>query len=65
MQVQNRVVSITLYNNDTQLGPLAEKFKDTLKAGLSSVGYQLSGIFVKTFEEQKMASVLTYKSKHF
>lgn len=65
MQVQNRVVSITLYNNDTQLGPFADKFKETLKVGLSSIGYQLSGVFVKTFEEQKMASVLKSKPKTF
>lgn len=61
MQVQNRVVSITLFNNDQQLSQFAEKFKETLKVGLSSVGYQLSGVFVKTFEEQKMASILKSK----
>lgn len=65
MQVQNRVVSITLYNNDTQLVSFADKFKETLKVGLSSVGYQLSGVFVKTFEEQKMTSVLKSKPKTF
>ncbi|SDM54569.1 hypothetical protein SAMN05518871_101496 [Psychrobacillus sp. OK028] len=65
MQVQNRVVSITLYNNDTQLESLSEKFKETLKIGLSSVGYQLSGIFVKTFEEQKLASTLNAKAYTF
>ncbi|MFJ7824971.1 hypothetical protein [Psychrobacillus sp. NPDC096623] len=65
MQVQNRVVSITLYNNDTQLGSLSEKFKETLKVGLSSVGYQLSGIFVKTFEEQKLGSALNAKANTF
>lgn len=62
MQVQNRVVSITLYNNDQQLVPFVEKFKETLKAGLSSVGYQLSGVFVKTFEEQKITSALKSKT---
>ncbi|QUG41070.1 hypothetical protein KD050_17540 [Psychrobacillus sp. INOP01] len=61
MQVQNRVVSITLFNDDQQLGLFAEKFKETLKVGLSSVGYQLSGVFVKTFEEQKMTSILKSK----
>lgn len=61
MQVQNRVVSITLFNNDQQLSQFAEKFKETLKVGLSSVGYQLSGVFVKTFEEQKMTSILKSK----
>ena len=62
MQVQNRVVSITLYNDDQQLSLLVEKFKETLKLGLSSVGYQLSGVFVKTFEEQKMPSAFRSKT---
>ena len=63
MQVQNRVVSITLYNNDEQLATVVEKFKETLKQGLSSVGYQLSGVFVKSFEEQKITSALKSKAK--
>ena len=63
MQVQNRVVSITLYNNDEQLSTVVEKFKETLKQGLSSVGYQLSGVFVKSFEEQKITSALKSKAK--
>ena len=63
MQVQNRVVSITLYNNDGQLASVVEKFKETLKQGLSSVGYQLSGVFVKSFEEQKITSALKSKAK--
>lgn len=62
MQVQNRVVSITLYNNDAQLSSLAEKYKETIKNGLSSVGYQLSGVFIKTFEQQKMTSALKSKA---
>ncbi|MFB5087104.1 hypothetical protein PGC35_07780 [Psychrobacillus sp. PGGUH221] len=56
MQVQNRVVTISLYNNDTSLKPIANVFYDTLKEGLLSVGYQLSGVFVKTFEENKLTS---------
>ena len=65
MQVQNRVVSITLFNDDRQLVPFVEKFKETLKVGLTSVGYQLSGVFVKTFEEQKMTSSLKSKTSMF
>lgn len=56
MQVQNRVVTISLYNNDTSLKPIANVFYDTLKEGLLSVGYQLSGVFIKTFEENKLTS---------
>ncbi|MEI4768594.1 hypothetical protein WAX74_02840 [Psychrobacillus sp. FJAT-51614] len=56
MQVQNRVVTISLYNNDNHLQQIANVFKDSLKEGLLSVGYQLSGVFVKTFQEQKLTS---------
>ncbi|WP_144509273.1 hypothetical protein [Bacillus sp. FJAT-22090] len=56
MQVQNRVVTISLYNNDKNLQPLADVFKASLKEGLLAVGYKLSGVFVKTFEEQKLSS---------
>ena len=56
MQVQNRVVTITLFNNDKQLQPVANLYKAALKEGLLAVGYKLSGVFVKTFEEQKLSS---------
>ncbi|MFJ8063839.1 hypothetical protein ACIQYS_04335 [Psychrobacillus sp. NPDC096426] len=56
MQVQNRIVTITVYNDDAQLQQIANAFKTTLKDGLIAVGYTLSGLFVKTFEEQKLAS---------
>lgn len=56
MQVQNKVVTISLYNHDNHLQPVANKFKDSLKEGLLSVGYTLSGVFVKTFEQQTLAS---------
>lgn len=56
MQVQNRIVTITVYNNDAQLQQLANTFKTALKEGLLSVGYTLSGVFTKTFEEQQLAS---------
>lgn len=65
MQVQNKVVSITLFNDDQELGLFAEKLKETLKLGLSSVGYQLSGVFVKTFQEQKMTPALKSKTNMF
>ncbi|WP_313891283.1 hypothetical protein [Psychrobacillus sp.] len=61
MQVQNRVVTISLFNNDTRLQQVANTFKDSLKDGLSAVGYKLSGVFVKTFEEQKLSSPLKVK----
>ncbi|TQR20904.1 hypothetical protein [Psychrobacillus vulpis] len=61
MQVQNRVVTISLFNNDTRLQPIANTFKDSLKDGLISIGYQLSGVFVKTFENHKLASQMKVK----
>ena len=36
--------------------------KESLKKGLQAVGYQLSGVFVKTFEEQKLSSKINIKS---
>ncbi|MFF2752548.1 hypothetical protein ACFVR1_02180 [Psychrobacillus sp. NPDC058041] len=61
MQVQNRVVTISLYNNDDRLQPIANMLKESLKEGLLTVGYKLSGVFVKTFEEQKISSSLNSK----
>ncbi|MDN4494227.1 hypothetical protein [Ureibacillus aquaedulcis] len=51
MQVQNRIVTIHLYNNQPQLEALAGPLKETLKKGLLDKNYQLSGLFVKAFEE--------------
>ncbi len=56
MQVQNRVVMVTVFNADETLksiggGPLQER----LKEGLESTGYKLSGVFFKNFiEEEKI-----------
>ena len=61
MQVQNRIVTITVYNNDASLQQIANAFKTVLKDGLLAVGYTLSGVFMKTFEEQKFASNLQSK----
>ncbi|MDI2589275.1 hypothetical protein OR571_19775 [Psychrobacillus sp. NEAU-3TGS] len=61
MQVQNRIVTINVFNSDAQLQKLADVFKTSLKDGLSSVGYTLSGVFMKTFEEQQLASKLQSK----
>ncbi|TQR17413.1 hypothetical protein [Psychrobacillus soli] len=56
MQVQNRIVTVTVFNNDPHLQQVANTFKNALKDGLLSVGYTLSGVFTKTFEEQPLAS---------
>ncbi|HJF31531.1 MAG TPA: hypothetical protein K8V56_07100 [Sporosarcina psychrophila] len=55
MQVQNRVVTVTVFNADDTLksigggGILQEK----LKEGLKSAGYKLSGVFFKNFIEEE------------
>ncbi|QCR31782.1 hypothetical protein [Lysinibacillus sp. SGAir0095] len=55
MQVQNRIITIHLYNNQPQLELLTEPLKETLKKGLLDKNYQLSGLFVKPFEENNIA----------
>ncbi len=52
MQVQNRIVSLTVFNENTYLQPLAERLKELLAIGLEEKGYQLSGVQLKTFEDQ-------------
>ncbi|WP_391121198.1 hypothetical protein [Psychrobacillus sp. L3] len=61
MQVQNRVVTISLYNNDASLQPIANTLKDSLKEGLLTVGYKLSGVIMKTFDDHKLSSQLNPK----
>ena len=57
MQVQNKIVTINLFNDDQTIETIANKLKPTLKEGLATAGYQLSGIFIKTFAQQKMSSL--------
>lgn len=52
MQVQNRVVTINVYNDMPNLGSLATSLKGTLKAGLLEKDYTLSGLFIKPFGDQ-------------
>ena len=51
MQVQNRIVTITIFNEDRELGRLAKSLEQSLRAGLGEKEYQLSGLFVKQFEK--------------
>ncbi|MER2125913.1 hypothetical protein NSQ62_04165 [Solibacillus sp. FSL H8-0523] len=57
MQVQNRVVTINVYNDIPQLDTLAMSLKGTLKAGLLDKEYTLSGVFIKPFGEQHAKNV--------
>ena len=52
MQVQNRVVTVTIFNENDALQGVAEPFKEALKDGLQALDYQLSGVFMKPFEKQ-------------
>ncbi|MCM3386735.1 hypothetical protein M3649_01165 [Ureibacillus chungkukjangi] len=61
MQVQNRIITIHLYNNQPQLEHLAEPLKAALKKGLSDKDYQLSGLFVKPFEKTTAPQTVTMK----
>lgn len=53
MQVQNRIITIHLYNDHSNLELLAEPLKQSLKIGLLEKEYQLSGLFIKKFEDTK------------
>lgn len=62
MQVQNKIVTINVFNDDQTIGMIANQFKASLKDGLASTGYQLSGVFVKTFDEQKSNALWKQKN---
>lgn len=51
MQVQNRVVTVTIFNENSDIQPLAEPLKAALKMGLAEKDYQLSGVFIKQFDK--------------
>ena len=52
MQVQNRVVTVTVFNADRTIQTIGKPIEDKLKQGLESVGYKLSGVFFKEFAEE-------------
>lgn len=55
MQVQNRIVTVTVFNEQSAIIPLAEPLKAALKTGLAEKNYQLSGVFFKQFEKAQLA----------
>ncbi|WP_079525174.1 hypothetical protein [Solibacillus isronensis] len=63
MQVQNRVVTINIYNDMPNLDSLATSLKGTLKAGLLEKDYALSGLFIKPFGEQTGKTVTKLSNK--
>lgn len=62
MQVQNRIITINVFNDNTQLDAIANPLKLALKEGLAEKDYYLSGIFIKPFE-QTLSEKVTQKSK--
>lgn len=52
MQVQSRIVTVTVYNENDHLKALADSLKTTLKMGLSQHNYQLSGVFIKKYSAE-------------
>lgn len=67
MQVQNRIVSITVFNDDANLTPviaLVEPLKQVLKNGLEEKGYKLSGVAFKAFEKQTEQKVNKPSEEH-
>ena len=61
MQVQNRIITINVYNNESQLEALVEPLKETLKKGLLDKNYQLSGLFIKPFEKTAASQINSMK----
>ncbi|MFJ7730455.1 hypothetical protein ACIQXF_01045 [Lysinibacillus sp. NPDC097231] len=67
MQVQNRVVTVTVFNENKGITPLAEPLKAALKIGLAEKNYQLSGVFIKQFEKaqpEKITAVVEQQEEH-
>lgn len=52
MQIQKRIVSITVFNNHKTLKVLAEQFQPSLKEKLESLNYQLTNITIKSLEDR-------------
>ncbi|WP_281216839.1 hypothetical protein [Lysinibacillus capsici] len=57
MQVQNRVVTVTVFNENSEIRSLAEPLKAALKIGLAEKNYQLSGVFIKQFDKGQTEKV--------
>lgn len=62
MQIQNKIVTINLFNDDQTIETIANKLKPTLKDGLATAGYQLSGVFIKSFAQQKIPNLSSNNS---
>ncbi|MDV6376733.1 hypothetical protein ORD22_00455 [Sporosarcina sp. GW1-11] len=64
MQVQNKVVNLTIFNEQPSLRITGQSFQPLLKEGLERVGYKLSGITFKPFAESQQPVEKTTNSLH-
>lgn len=62
MQVQNRIVTIYVYNDKDGLEVLSEPLKKSLKAALEEKNYHLSGLMFKPFEKNESGPFIKEKS---
>lgn len=53
MQVQNHVVHLTIFNDETNLKQIGAHYQPRLKEGLEQAGYTLSGISYKPYTEKR------------
>ncbi|GKV67781.1 hypothetical protein NCCP2716_02790 [Sporosarcina sp. NCCP-2716] len=60
MQVQNKVITLTIFNEDTRLESAGEMLQETLEAALEDGGYRLSAVRFRPFrEDEAVQSVRT------
>lgn len=57
MQVQNKVVTLTIFNEDPTLKMLGAVLEDRLAEGLDAEGYRLSAVRFKQFQEEVIAPI--------
>ena len=57
MQVQNKVVTLTIFNEDPTLKMLGAVLEDRLAEGLDAEGYRLSAVRFKQFQEEVITPI--------
>lgn len=67
MHVQNRVITIRIFNEHKEIQPITEKLLPQLKAGLDEIRYQLSSLHVESAPNKKDENqkVLSTKNTYF
>jgi len=54
MQVQNRVVTLTIFNENHEVREIGNMLQTKLREGLETVDYRLSGVSFKNIEEEEI-----------